>query len=391
MDKVDKRDTAIRSGSAPALTSALKELEQQGISQEAPIWQRTFAHLLNWRARREAVPQCGIFELTPRCNLACKMCYVHLEKGQMKGARELPGSVWVSLMDEAMESGMMKAQLTGGEALLHPDFDDIYLHLYDRGIWISLLSNGLLLNRERVDFLKEHPPRSLQVTLYGSDDESYRHLTGRAVFGLARENILRAKEIRTGFSLSVTPGKYFPVEEVRRALQFAREENIRIQVNGDLTEPYVETGRELAGLEFGEDEYIEMCHMMREFYGREAHVHAGELPKPVETAEPGRGVVCAAGRALFAINWRGEMRACLDLPFKAYPLREGFRKSWEHIHEMAMDYPFPGECLSCAYVKLCTKCPVTHARGAAPGHADKRICGRAVRMVREGLVKLEDE
>ena len=50
----------------------------------------------------------------------------------MKHAKELPGNVWISLMDEAVKNGMMKAQLTGGEAMLHPDFDRIYLHLYSQ-------------------------------------------------------------------------------------------------------------------------------------------------------------------------------------------------------------------------------------------------------------------
>lgn len=371
------------------LTGILKAMEQQGIAQDDPVRQRVFVTMLNQQARQKAIPQYGIFELTPRCNFDCKMCYVHLEKEQMKDAKELPGKFWIDLMDQAIEHGMMKAQLTGGEAMMHPDFEDIYLHLYGKGIWISLLSNGLLLNRERVDFLKEYPPASLQVTLYGSDNESYRNLTGRAVFDIVKENIFRAKEIPTRFSLSATPSKYFPVEQVRQALQFAQKENIKININGDLTEPYEETGREVKGLEFSEDDYIQMRHMLCEFNEMEIHAFDGKLPEPVEKADPGKGVVCGAGRALFAINWRGEMRACLDLPFKAYPLEDGFQKSWAYIHEMAMSYPFPGECVSCTYNRICSVCPVLHGKGAVPGHADKRICRRTVRLVREGLVKLE--
>lgn len=388
---MDKKSTDLKSESSSVLLSVLKKMEQQGISQKDPIRQRAFATLLSYQARQKAVPQQGIFELTPRCNLDCKMCYVHLEKEQMKEARELPGSLWINLIDQAIEHGMMKAQLTGGEAMLHPDFDDIYLHLYNKGIWIFLLSNGLLLSRERVRFLKKFPPMSLQISLYGSDNASYQRLTGRAVFDTVREHILLAKEIGTRLVLSVTPSSYFPVEEIKWALQFAKEETIKINVNSDLTMPYEETGRELKGLEFDEDEYVRMRRMLCEFNDVEVRPFNGYLPNPVEMAEPGKGVLCAAGRGLFAINWKGEMRACLDLPFKAYPLRDGFEAAWRYIHEMAVNYPFPGECLSCAYYKICTQCPVLHAKGAAPGHADKRICRRTVRLVREGLVKLENE
>ena len=94
----------------------------------------------------------------------------------------------------------------------------------------------------------------MQVSLYGSDNASYRRLTGRAVFDRVKENILLAKEIGTNFLLAVTPNKYFPLEEVERALQFAKKEKIRIQINKDLVDPYEETGRDLTGLEFSEEE-----------------------------------------------------------------------------------------------------------------------------------------
>ena len=371
-----------------SLTELLKRMEEQGIDQDNPVRQRMFVNMLNQKASSRAVPQQGIFELTPRCNFDCKMCYVHLEEEQMKHAKELPGSVWISLIDEAVKNGMLKAQLTGGEAMLHPDFDEIYLYLHNKGIWISLLSNGFLLNRQRVEFLKLYPPRSLQVSLYGSDNTSYQRLTGRAVFDRVKENILLAKEIRTNFVLAVTPNRYFPLEEVERALEFAKKEKIKIRINKDLMDPYEETGRELAGLEFSEDDYFQVRRMLCAFNDVKVQAFKGELPEPVWTAAPGKGVACAAGRTMFAVNWRGEMRACLDLPFKAYPLEDGFQKAWAYIHERAVNYPFPGECLSCTYSGICTVCPVIHAKGGEPGHSDKKICRRTLRLVREGLVKL---
>lgn len=371
-----------------SLLHMLKEMEQRGITQEDPVRQRMFANVLDQQARSSGIPQYGIFELTPRCNFDCKMCYVHLEKEQMKNAEELPGNIWKSLMDEAIEHGMMKAQLTGGEAMLHPDFEDIYLHLYEKGIWISVLSNGFLLNRDRVEFFKTYPPATLQVSLYGSNNESYERLTGRAVYDTVKEHILLSRDIPTRFSLAATPSRYFPAGEVKQALEFAKEAGIRISVNGDLSEPYEETERSLKDVEVDEDEYVRMRRTLCEFHGVEIHPYTGELPKPAQKTEPGQGVLCAAGRALFAVNWRGEMRACLDLPFKAYPLKDGFQKSWEYVHRMAVNYPIPGECLSCAYHKICVRCPVVHGKGAEPGHADRRICRRTVRMVQEGLVNV---
>ena len=42
------------------------------------------------------IPVSGIFELTPRCNLQCKMCYVRLTPDQMTplGKERTAAAVW---------------------------------------------------------------------------------------------------------------------------------------------------------------------------------------------------------------------------------------------------------------------------------------------------------
>ena len=67
-------------------------------------------------AREHDTPICGDFELTPLCNLDCRMCYVHLADPAVK-ARMLTGDQWISLMGQAIERGMLIALLTGGEAM----------------------------------------------------------------------------------------------------------------------------------------------------------------------------------------------------------------------------------------------------------------------------------
>lgn len=42
---------------------------------------------LEFKAREQGVPLMGHFELTPYCNLDCKMCYVHMCPDQMQGKK----------------------------------------------------------------------------------------------------------------------------------------------------------------------------------------------------------------------------------------------------------------------------------------------------------------
>ena len=87
--------------------------------------------MIQERTREADVPYSGSFELTPLCNLDCKMCYVHLQDPSVRH-RMLSGEQWISLIQQAIDEGMMEAMLTGGEAMTHPAFWDIYMYLINK-------------------------------------------------------------------------------------------------------------------------------------------------------------------------------------------------------------------------------------------------------------------
>ena len=52
-------------------------------------------------AREHAVPISGTFELTPRCNFNCRMCYVHLAEERIPlFGREMDAAEWIRLAEE---------------------------------------------------------------------------------------------------------------------------------------------------------------------------------------------------------------------------------------------------------------------------------------------------
>ena len=52
---------------------------------EAPM-----TEYLHAKASRLNIPLSGTFELTPVCNMACRMCYVRMTKAQQEGAASSP-------------------------------------------------------------------------------------------------------------------------------------------------------------------------------------------------------------------------------------------------------------------------------------------------------------
>ena len=168
---------------------------------------KKFITLLSENAYQQDIPSSGNFELTPLCNLDCKMCYVHLQDPSVK-ERMLSGKEWIGIMEDAINRGMINALLTGGEAMTHPDFWQIYMYLIDHGVTVRLKTNGILLNENHIERFKEYPPYLIDVSLYGCDSESYKTVTGSDVYELVVQNIRAAITAGLQIRLMITPSTY---------------------------------------------------------------------------------------------------------------------------------------------------------------------------------------
>lgn len=369
-----------------SMLALLRKMEQEGITEEDGRRSKFYHKAMTWQSRAEGMPRAAVLELTPYCNLDCKMCYVHLLPEQMKGRTLLGAEKWMEWIDAAIELGLQTVELTGGEAMLHPEFDRIYLHLLERGIWVTVMTNGILLNEERIAFFKKHPPSTIQMTMYGGSEEGYERVTGHRRYELVKEHILAAREIGCRLVITMTPSRYFGKEDARKVQHFAHEHGIKLIINKDLNEPREETGRTLSQFGLSLEEYVELQKALYPDYGEP--VDEKELPPPGDNQEPCSGILCGAGRNLFCITWEGKMKACFDLPMEV-PL-EGvpLAEAWKQINEMAKDFPIPCECRDCQYRNICNTCPAVHRQNAQEGHADREICRRTRRMVAEGLLEL---
>ena len=86
-------------------------------------WLDPFYKAVWEKAYEDAIPISGTFELTPRCNFNCRMCYVHLPESEIhKHGRELSAGEWLRIAREAKEAGTTWLCITGGEPLMHPEF-----------------------------------------------------------------------------------------------------------------------------------------------------------------------------------------------------------------------------------------------------------------------------
>jgi MoaA/NifB/PqqE/SkfB family radical SAM enzyme len=90
------------------------------------------------------------FTITNACNLRCRMCGQwsedgYIRKGSGYRGRPLALADWTRLVDEAAEHGVTSLLVRGGEPFLFPGIVALLEHANERGLFVSIDSNGTRL------------------------------------------------------------------------------------------------------------------------------------------------------------------------------------------------------------------------------------------------------
>ena len=366
----------------------LEELDREGITGQARA--KIYKRYMNLRARMLGKPYSGGFELTPLCNFDCKMCYVHLNRAQMGETKLLSTQQWIDIMDQAIDAGMMHADLTGGECLSYPGFRELYLYLRSRGVGVSVLTNGQLLTEEMADFFAQYPPDMIQITVYGSCDDAYEAVTGRRAFEDVKAAIERLKKRNLRLFLAVTPNRFMQ-EDGHALLEFLRSTGVRYGVGTGSLPAREDTGRKLEEYAPESDVYVQLHLDERKYHklyaqpARESNNLVDYIPT---NFEPISKLPCSSGVSTFHINWKGEMTPCI--PFNTINhsvLQYGFEGCWLWIREQMSAYEPPKECADCPNVSVCASCPAERTLGFLNGPVNKAVCDRYAHFVQVGILQ----
>lgn len=115
---------------------------------ELKPWQK-YRHIQNRR-----IPH-AFLSITGRCNLNCRHCFMAQDTYQKPS--ELTYEQIVSLLDQFCECGIVNITVTGGEPLLHPEFEKIVRAMKERNLkMFRLYTNGVLFSGDTVRILQEN-------------------------------------------------------------------------------------------------------------------------------------------------------------------------------------------------------------------------------------------
>ncbi len=322
---------------------------------------------LHDKATKQNIPINGTLELTARCNFNCPMCYVHLSaEEQKRRGRELTGEEWIDIAEQAKKAGTVFLLLTGGEPTVHPDFVKIYERLSEMGFYMSMNSNGRLLEGDLLELFKRKPPERLNITLYAIDNDGYRKQCGVPAYDQVVRNIraLREAGIFVRVNLTITPANQ---EEMAELVAKGKELGAvilgttyiwpQIRVNEAAVGASFRPSAEEAGRAMAVYDSLRMPH--EDFLIRARQLAAG-IPQKSPSAEDcaiGMPMLCRAGRATYWIDWQGNMTACALMPIPSVSvLSGGFNEAWQQLHRDISEIRLPPECASCEYRRICNPC-----------------------------------
>lgn len=316
-------------------------------------------------AARQHIPLSGTFELTPRCSLRCKMCYVRLDTKQMASiGNELSAREWISLAEEAEKAGTVYILITGGEPLIREDFEEIYTALCQMGFLITLNTNATLMTPELSNLFKKLPPQTVMVTLYGANPETYKKVCGDAD---GFDKTMRGLELLSDIPTSLAIRTTFIQDnlcDLDGISKIARGLGHSLSIGTGVCKAVrgATANAESCRLTQSQRNEINAAHK------RIRDISSDSKPVHVRTADddfskrlanlPPTTLSCSAAKLDYCISWDGKMLPCVMFsnPY-TLPLQEGFNAAWNRLPVLLESVPEPADCITCDLKPSCEKCP----------------------------------
>ena len=160
------------------------------------------------------------WNLTKKCNLRCPHCY--MEAGT-KAERELTTDECLALIDELHGLGTEMLILTGGEPLLRRDIYAIARHASERGLWVVMGTNGVLVNDHVARKMVECGVKGVGISLDAIEPETHNQFRGGPdawKYSVRALDICRRHGLEVLVQTTVMQENY---AEIPALLDFARE------------------------------------------------------------------------------------------------------------------------------------------------------------------------
>ena len=162
------------------------------------------------------------FLISNRCNLRCKHCFVNAGN-EIKN--ELNEEQKYKAIDKLYDFGVKKITFSGGEPLLDKNLFDYMNYAKDKGLRIGFLTNGLLLDEDKINKLKQMVD-TFSISLYTQDILGVNDKFYKVYFEKTIKNLKILSEKAFDFKITI-PISTVNKEEAIKFIELLYEERIR--------------------------------------------------------------------------------------------------------------------------------------------------------------------
>jgi AdoMet-dependent heme synthase len=150
---------------------------------------------------RPCAPVFVYFEITKRCNLQCKHCYLSTD------SKDISTDGVKYILDELVAHNVLMLCIIGGEPFIRPDFFEILEYARKKGLRVIIVTNGTLLDKNKLLRLRDIGIDRLAFSLEGSSPQKHNFIRGENIFQAVIENIRLAVSFGVPVEISFTLDK----------------------------------------------------------------------------------------------------------------------------------------------------------------------------------------
>lgn len=344
--------------------------------------------------QRLRAPVSVVWSLSYQCNLRCKHCY---QNASQRSSDELTLDEQLNIVEQMARAGVSLVVLSGGEPLANPSLEKLIERIKQHKMAVSIDSNGVLLDKEMVQHLKQLGVDSIEISLDSVNAESHDRFRGLEG---AFEKTLDAVELCSDagiFTTVATTSTKLNYAESGELISLARSRGAQRVVFFDLVP--AGRGRDIQDLKLSRVEQLQLMALVKKECSREGCEVFTELPQYVVYSSVGDGESisneaekalsverftlssffdcaghdniyrkvavylggCPAGRLYCNIQPNGDVTPCMFMP--RYPVAGNLRnQSFDEIwngttfQSLRDRSSLKGKCRECRSVMVCGGC-----------------------------------
>jgi len=306
------------------------------------------------KSAQSRVPLSGSLDLTHRCNLRCIHCYLGDRSDRMLH-EEMSTKQILSVLDQITEAGCLYFLITGGEPLLRTDFPEIYSYAKEKGLLVSVFTNGTLITNKLLDLFHDLPPRVVEISLYGATAATYEKITGvpgsykKCINGIERLLDYGINVRLKTILMTVNSHEFYDIENM------AKDYGIKFRFDAALF-PCFNGNKSPLDLRVSPEDAIE-----KEFSDKERVSGWKKLFERFKVQSFSENLYsCGAGITGFHVDPYGTLKPCLMINNITYNLAQGsFLTGWNETIYKIRDKK-AGKmflCNKCEKILFCGGCP----------------------------------